>query len=298
MRWLAAIFVLISSDTLSQTPRDTLWYDTDTGNYLIRYKGDDDSIVTVVFEPPTKIVPNVNCVATWESKESDYIYTYSIANGKESRQNLLYFEVEYHNRIRDVSTNGWRAGIIYDPVLVDNRAVIQEAGRWFWAGDQGLEPTWSTDGFALRSKGLPGIVNAYFQGKSKTLAFPDSGPGWELDQDIFKLQIFPADRVIRKTLGPVTLPEDISASALIDTLVSYKHQAFDLGWIRNKGIVNSLDQKLENAKAAFQRGNNKAGKNTIGAFLKEVDAQKDKHLSSEAYSLLKFNAEFLLSRME
>ena len=90
----------------------------------------------------------------------------------------------------------------------------------------------------------------------------------------------------------------ISAVNWVDTLISYKHKAFDLGWIQDKGIANSLDQKLDNAKAQLVRKNNKSAKNILEAFVSEVEAQKNKHLTSEAYALLKFNAEYLISKLQ
>jgi hypothetical protein len=100
------------------------------------------------------------------------------------------------------------------------------------------------------------------------------------------------------TIGPTAPPSTFSPSASIDTLISYKHQAFSFGWITNQGIANSLDQKLDNARKQLKRGNNKAAKNILEAFINEVEAQKEKHLSSEAYALLKFNAEYLISRLQ
>lgn len=89
----------------------------------------------------------------------------------------------------------------------------------------------------------------------------------------------------------------ISALAWIDTLISYKHRAYDKGWITNQGTANSLDQKLENARRQLEQGNSKAAKNILAAFVNEVEAQKGKHLSSEAYALLRFNAEYLISQL-
>lgn len=107
------------------------------------------------------------------------------------------------------------------------------------------------------------------------------------------------------SIGPGDPPEPFFALAFLDTLISYKHQALDLGWIKDKGIANSLDQKLDAAKAQLEKKNNKAAKNILEAFINEVEAlhkdggraQKDKHLTSEAYALLKFNAEYLVSKL-
>ena len=76
-----------------------------------------------------------------------------------------------------------------------------------------------------------------------------------------------------------------------------KHEAFSLGWITNQGIEQSLDAKLENAKKKIEQGNTNAAKNILEAFINEVEAQKDKHLTSEAYGLLKYNVEYLIGKL-
>jgi hypothetical protein len=85
---------------------------------------------------------------------------------------------------------------------------------------------------------------------------------------------------------------------LIDMLISDVNTAYEKGWIDNQGIANSLDQKLENAKNQLEKGKTNTAINMLSAFLNEVEAQKDKHLTSEAYALLKFNAEYLIQRLE
>jgi predicted acetyltransferase len=103
---------------------------------------------------------------------------------------------------------------------------------------------------------------------------------------------------VGRTIAPVVIAGTINPVAFLDTLIAYKHQAYGLGWITNKGIFNSLDQKLDNARKQLERGNNRAARNILAAFINEVEAQKEKHLSSEAYALLKFNAEYLISKLQ
>lgn len=86
-----------------------------------------------------------------------------------------------------------------------------------------------------------------------------------------------------------------------------KHEAFDLGWIKNKGILQSLDAKIESAKRALERGQTKTAMNKLNAFINEVEAQgcasyedcpPGKHLTSEAYGLLKYNAQYLIDHLQ
>jgi len=163
---------------------------------------------------------------------------------------------------------------------------------------QSIEPGETLQGFAITSRGLPGIRS--FSAEPRDISDLYPSPDEVSNPDSLARRI-DEDREAVKfrdlTVAPVAPPTDFAPTIWLDTLISYKHQALSLGWITNQGIANSFDQKLENARKQLQRGNNKAAKNILDAFLNEVEAQKDKHLTSEAYALLKYNAEYLISKL-
>ncbi|MDE2179449.1 MAG: Ig-like domain repeat protein [candidate division NC10 bacterium] len=80
------------------------------------------------------------------------------------------------------------------------------------------------------------------------------------------------------TFSGVTANHTISASFAIDTTPNpYDSlRAVLNGCVTNKGILNSLTAKLNNAEAAEQRGNLNAKAGMIGAFVNEVQAQTGK----------------------
>ena len=99
-------------------------------------------------------------------------------------------------------------------------------------------------------------------------------------------------------IGHADLTVIQSDISLIEMLIDDVDESYQNGWIDNQGIANSLNQKLENAKKQLEKGKAKQAINMLNAFLNEVEAQKDKHLTSEAYALLKYNAEYLIKRLE
>ncbi len=103
--------------------------------------------------------------------------------------------------------------------------------------------------------------------------------------------------IVGRTIGPVQQPATLIPLVFLDYIVSLKHEAFRLGWITNKGIEQSLDAKLESAKAALQRGQPQTAGNVLGALLNEIEAQKGKALTNEAYGLLWYNVQYLLDRL-
>jgi hypothetical protein len=174
---------------------------------------------------------------------------------------------------------------------------------WTGPGSAKVKPGRSKDGFRFETSILPGITDFYAEGHHDAPNFPegmapDSIPGYD---DLTPY----GPGIVGKTVGPVLPPTPFVALAFLDTLISYKHQAFALGWIKNQGIVQSLNAKLDNAKAQLNRNNKTAARNTLQAFLNEVEAlwkgeehpYGGKQITSEAYALLKFNAEYLVSKL-
>jgi len=332
--------------------QDTLYFDPASGNYIIEYRGQfafirardgslrfyeedkpqpgevfvyKDSMVTIIFEPATKINPKVNSVVTKDSQKNTYLYSYSIANGADSQQNLRVFILEFGiDDVTDASTR-WSS----DRIRGVRNGQIAFINRWMWSGDKGLEPTWSTDGFALESPGLPGIMNANFRGRTPILEWPTEPPG-KIETQMFALEVYPANHVLRKTVAPVAPPTSFVPLDFLGTLISYTQQAFDLGWIDDQDIVNDLDEKLGDAKQQLEQGETKEAIEILQDFIEEVEEEAgveeededeeddddddeeedddededeeeeeddEKHLTSEAYALLKYNAEFLIGKL-
>lgn len=75
----------------------------------------------------------------------------------------------------------------------------------------------------------------------------------------------------------------------------------ELGWISRPGICRSLEAKLEQAARSLGRGQGKAARGQLEAFLRELKAQHGaepgKHVNDNAYALLRTNVEYVLSRM-
>lgn len=100
-----------------------------------------------------------------------------------------------------------------------------------------------------------------------------------------------------KTIGPTAPPADFRPVEFLNYIITLKHQSTSFGWIKNAGIEQSLDAKLDNARKKLKEENITAAKNILNAFLNEVEAQNGKHLTSEAYALLKYNVQYLIDNL-
>ncbi len=82
--------------------------------------------------------------------------------------------------------------------------------------------------------------------------------------------------------------------ATLESTIADIEKAFSLGWITNKGIEESLIKKLN---AIINLGDllEETKDNLLEAFLRELDAQRDKHVNEQAYKLLSEDINWFLN---
>jgi hypothetical protein len=223
-------------------------------------------------------------ISTEVYKEANgYAFHYSVGNREGAVQSIYRFMVE----TRAVSTiilspQDWEGrNLNYDTIKVAKWASEDSASD--------IEANRVLDGFGLESPGLPSINRCWFRAW-------ETVKGEEGQYDPSTAGIFTTS-LQKSALGPADPPSPFVPLVFLDTLISYKYQCVALGWIDNQGIANSLDSKLDSAKSKLAAGDTIAAKNMLNAFVNEVEAQNGKHLSSEAYALLKFNAEYLIQQL-
>jgi hypothetical protein len=251
-----------------------------------------------------------------------YSYTYTIQNASTNPGKIISFEIDISRNPNSIILSD--SGLQFKNTRIEDaykRLAVRLGGQIIPVSfpsspmycDPGLTVRRTVDffrplipqgqqvgGFVLSSRGLPTIrkfvaipqfeVNDYYP-PADEVSNPDSlAEKVDADREAINFHGF--------TIGPAAPPLDLSASSWLDTLVSYKHESVALGWIDNQGIANSLDSKLDSAKSKLAVGDTTAAKNVLNAFVNEVEAQNGNHLSSEAFALLKFNAEYLIQRLE
>lgn len=93
----------------------------------------------------------------------------------------------------------------------------------------------------------------------------------------------------------VVLPD--TPEEMLEALLARVEAFLADGSITNAGIAHSLRQKLEGVRAALERGNSKAARNKLRAFVHQVEAQSGKKISPEAAEELIDLATRLLQEM-
>ncbi|MDZ7716204.1 MAG: hypothetical protein U5J95_08340 [Balneolaceae bacterium] len=217
----------------------------------------------------------------------NYIYEYQLLSSGKSEQNIDAFYVEIHSDVTQITSPPEWLGSVSEA----RKKIV------YW-GSRGREfdiaPKEERNEFGFASKEMPSVVTYYSSGYIETPKVPEGeAPPLEsiVGADIFE------NSIQGKTIGPRKLPDDISDSALLDTLYSYLTFSCDTIWIENRGVCRSLEAKLDNVARQLERGNTKTAANNLQAFLNELQALKENQLSSEAFALLYYNGEYLLDQL-
>lgn len=297
MRYLlCVIFSVFYLQTLSAQIPPSVTFDPATGNYIIQYQGFQGNIFQVIFEPATKIEPEVVPTVTREDSVT-FRYNYIVSNGVNSQQRLLRFTVSLFTSVENITrpNREWRIGeYSFFPALKWSHVMRDPSG--ISTPFDGIAPDSSASGFSYESSGLPAIVTSYFRGTTLSPAFPEEPPE-EVIAFLKPLRKFPGDTVQGKTIGPADPPSPFDASTFLDTLISYTSQSLALGWISDQVTADKYEGHFSTAKTELQQADTTAARSELQTVLQEVAQDTGSVLTSEAYALLRFNTEYLLDQL-
>jgi hypothetical protein len=254
-----------------------------------------------VLDSASKVKPVMHANVSFNASTGVYTYSFEVTNLTGAVQSLDNISIQHSTDVFSATSpapqNDWYS------------TEYQGKGAWSWSkvGGVGIAAGQTARGLSFQSKGVPAIVDAWFNGKRRSkFHFPSPDNDTEEVQVSFnrvynnlKAQ-YPnkfVNAVHQQTIGPVNPPANFDASVTIQSLISFTNQSRAVGWIDDNGILTSLLAKLNSAKTKLASGDNKTAKNEIGAFLSDVQAQNGKHLTSEAYALLYFNGKFLVDHL-
>jgi hypothetical protein len=216
-------------------------------------------------------------------------YTYSLKNASSSRQYL-----------RSIALLG-----------LENKYSVNVSSEWEYWGYMQTKPiaywTYSSsrdnDGvgpgedmsFDLVSASIPSIVRFYLQGSRPSLeATPESADATLGDQFVSDIL---NNSVVARTIGPIAVPVPLIPLNFVDTLNNYVTQSRNLAWIKDQTTANKYLGRFNSAKASLQGNNIAAARATLGQVLTDVNVDSTANLTSEAYALIRYNTEYLLSQL-
>lgn len=282
-------------------PRFTLTTES-SGDFVIRYKGEDGQLVKVVYAPPSKVRTTVAATAEVDTA-GNFTFRYELVGMPDSPQAVGSLVVEFQGAVVGVaSPPGWAStplgflsAISWHPGL-DVPAVLPGARLKGFAMSASAKPVsekfqlGGKDGYFHFEGTLPGIVACHAGGATEVLAFPDEPP-FGLEEHF---PFFPEDGVGGRTIGPVTLPIDGQIPWLIERLASYAEESHQLGWLDDPARLQKYLLLIDQVGRQVDNQSFQLGQQMLQAFRRQVELDfKLGFLTSESYALFLHNSSYL-----
>lgn len=100
-----------------------------------------------------------------------------------------------------------------------------------------------------------------------------------------------------KTIGPADPPSPFDPQDYLDTLTAYTTHSRSLGWIKDQATANKYSGYFTSAKTSLEQNNTAAARSVLEQVLQQVDIDSTNSLTSEAYALIRYNTEYLLTQL-
>jgi len=240
---------------------------------------------TEMFFPRDNFIPFVN--ASIEKVDDKFIYIYRVGNSISSAQSINEFDVYgFDDYVK-----------VYGSIEVESTDVTTLAQNWggvrlgtsiSWEGYP-IKPGEILSGFSYSTDGLPIISKAYLRAYNYQ---------WAGDyQENTSVKDYLNNSVIIITLAAKLPPSPFIPQEVLDSLINYNNQSYELGWITNQTTADKYDSLFNITKTQLQQNNNNAARTTMQTVLQQVDVDSTNNLTSEAYALLRYNTEYLLEQI-
>ncbi len=263
------------------------------GGYVIEYENVATSTQHVGFVVPgDQISPTVSVEVSRENNA--FVYNYTITNGMDAAMGIYEFDVRARAAVYDKGTPDATWVFDYIPNI--------SMHRWTNAKGNplaiGLLPGKSLGGFLFVSEGLPSIKKSLLSNLS-IIDFPDDNEiPEELIPTVTELSVG-HEYIAILTVGPADAPVPFVDVEFVDLLIEYLDTSDSLGWIPSQSTVNEIEAKLISARQKLVSADKIGAANELTSVLMTLEnlLDGDGEIQSEAYSLLKYNSEFLLEQL-
>jgi hypothetical protein len=265
----------------------------------------------------------VEAYVNYDSPSSIYAFRYKVFNGSNSQGSIGRIEIDistdstkqtldtvglrYANQVIEEFFHRSYPGYEIVPVgfpIVPGRflasATAARAASFFCAPV--VLPSTTLDSIVITSRGIPGlrryVAEPYLPDSVLGLILPD-----EDDTSAAALRQAQSDSIRQSlsakgwTVGPVAPDSPFISLNFLDTLNSYITQSRSLGWITNDPTANKYKRLIDTARSNLQANIRGVTKAKLDSVLINVHTDSASTLTSEAYALLRFNTEYLLSKL-
>jgi hypothetical protein len=151
-----------------------------------------------------------------------------------------------------------------------------------------------SSGYKVKSKSLCGILSFNSQGYNHPGNWRNiSSDKTEIMKSVLKDGLENSFKGF--TIGPADPLNPFVPLDFLDTLTSYTTQSRTLGWIKDQPTANKYLGYFASAKTKLTQKDSVGARTVLLQVLHDVDIDSTASLSSEAYALLRFNTEYLVS---
>jgi hypothetical protein len=219
---------------------------------------------------------DVKVKSSVKKKDEVYFYKYKIYNDEFSAQNInqILLECDINSVQKSYSRKNWDFNL-WNNLL--GWTCIRESISSF------IVPGEADSSFGYISYGLPKIFNFYIRGYN----------GGQSSFQDYKENSFHS-----VTLGAAMPPDPFISTDFLDSLIYNIDQSKEIGWTSDSVIANKYISYFENVYMYVNQNQKLSGLETIDSVLTDVDIDSSASLASEAYALIKYNAEYLKEQLE
>src|SRR5579862_4419698 len=230
------------------------------------------------FLPANLLTTNVKASTSLETTK--FRYSYHLTNNNLSKQTISsFYIVGVDTPYSSLQPQSWRFGTWTDTSVVQWYA-MEGLANW-------INPGQTNDSLALFSPRLPHVVTYLVQG-NRTL------PSLTLPRSAFQSDVF-SNSFSGHTIAPKESPSPFDGMGFLDTLKSYINQSRSLGWIATDDAGNKYTTLVDSMKAQIARGDSAKAHITGNTVLADAIQDSSTVLSSEAFALIYFNTQYLVS---
>ena len=276
----AIVFALLLVGAVTASAQ-TVKRDSATGNWRLTYTDGEGKTHTVVVEARDLVAPAL--FVALESSQGASVYRYELRHLISPRAKTPIFAI----RVPCGQSASVSAPPSWNAVRRGDDSLCRFSGRGVR-----LKPGDSVKGLNITSPLLPAVGEVRVLGSGQGVVWASE----DVPDEAARL----SHSVDGRDGGWYTLPAVVPrrpASALstpvvgLDWLSADLSKACTLKWISSAGVCNALRVKLANARTSVDARNLQAARGMLDAFLKELGAQRGKHVDQNAFALLKAIAE-------
>ncbi len=266
---------------------------------------------------------DISAKINFDKNKSLYFYQYKIKNDISSTGNLFSFNIDASLQnykvidsvglifANDLVVDMFRRhyeycigkiipfGISRVPNVLTTGSISLDPSEISFSLFPQRKPGSTVDSLEINCIGLPSIRKVTFSIAKGIVIdqLPDLEDTTSTMTEVQKDSILASLDYCTWTVAPNVFSDNLGCIGIIDSINSYNSRAFNYSWIKQLQIKNKYQTYLSTAKTFLQQHDSLQARNLLENIIRDVDVDSTSNLTNEAYALLRYNTEYLLSKL-